>query len=64
MAEGLAFGWEPSRLPISMVGRDLGILDELGMQSKPMFIVEDAAHPALSTLLQQVCYAEVGSPLS
>jgi hypothetical protein len=29
-----------------------------------MFIVNDAAHPALSTLLQQVCYAGMGSPLS
>lgn len=64
MAEGLAFGWELSRLPISMAGRDLGTLDELDLQIKPMFTVEDAAHPALSTLLQQVCYAEVGSPLS
>jgi hypothetical protein len=40
-------------------GTELGTLDELDLQIKPMFIVNDAAHPA--TLLQQVCYAGMGS---
>ena len=43
-----------------MVGRELGTLDELDLQIKSIVIVEDAAHPASSTLLQQVCYAGMG----